>query len=174
MPKRRLKRHSVSQPLDASYRLIPLTQNQNAKVDAADYEWLNQWNWCADWNPCIKGFYALRVEKEKTITMHRFILDCKKGEEADHRNHDTLDNRRENLRRSSSSQNKWNRGPRKDCTSGFRGVWKARNKFYAAVYANKKRHYVGLFDDPVEAAKARDKVAKQLHGEFVHLNFPNV
>ena len=33
-------------------------------------------------------------------------------------------------------------------------------------------YYLGLFDDEVEAAKARDRKAYELHGEFAYLNFP--
>ena len=58
MPKLRVKRHAVTQPLDQSYRLIPLTQGQNAIVDVEDFEWLDQWNWCAQWTG--RHFYAVR------------------------------------------------------------------------------------------------------------------
>ncbi len=62
MPKRRMKRHAVTQPLDPSYRLIPLTQHQNAIVDTADFDWLSQWNWHA--NLCDKGFYVRRTTRQ--------------------------------------------------------------------------------------------------------------
>jgi hypothetical protein len=45
-----------------SYRLIPLTQGQFATVDAADYEWIVQWKWCAHWSKEGKCFYASRVD----------------------------------------------------------------------------------------------------------------
>src|SRR6266403_1594641 len=129
MPKRRVKRHSVSQPLDKSYRLIPLTRNQNALVDTDDFNWLNQWNWCALLSKHTKTFYAVRTENEKMLYMHRVVLGCTAAEDSDHRNHDTLDNRRQNLRRCTPTQNKQNAKPRRNGSSGFRGV-----------YWNKERH----------------------------------
>jgi hypothetical protein len=63
MPHKRsaVKRHAVTQPLDTSYRYIPLTRNLNAIVDADDFDWLSKWNWHAVWNPCTKSFYATRT-----------------------------------------------------------------------------------------------------------------
>lgn len=43
--KRHVKRHEVVQPLNESYRLIPLTQGQNAIVDVNDFGRLSKWNW---------------------------------------------------------------------------------------------------------------------------------
>jgi hypothetical protein len=40
--------HRMTSP-SLDYRLIPLSQGQFAKVDAADYEWLNHWKWNARW-----------------------------------------------------------------------------------------------------------------------------
>lgn len=60
MPKRRMKRHAVTQPLDTDYRFIALTQNKNAIVDASDFESLNEFNWCAQWHQDSHKFYAVR------------------------------------------------------------------------------------------------------------------
>lgn len=83
---------------------ILLTQNQVALVDDADFEWLSQWKWYAIWSPGIKGFYAVRRGRlpdgrRSLIRMHRQILglDMADKRQGDHVNHDTLDNRRENL-----------------------------------------------------------------------------
>ena len=169
--KRRMKRHAVTQPLDESYRFIPLTQGQNAIVDAADYTRLNQWNWCAHWNPTIKNFYAVRREMGIFIFMHRFILGCDKGEEADHWNHNTLDNRVNNLRKVSSSQNHANQRLSSLNTSGFKGVYWQSGKWVASIKINRRNKYLGRFLDAKEAAEAYDKAAKELFGEFAYLNF---
>jgi len=47
------------------------------------------------------------------------------------------------------------------------GKWEARIKVH------RKRYYLGRFDNPIDAAKAYDAAARELHGEFAWLNFPN-
>jgi AP2 domain len=179
MPKRRLQRHLVVQPLHASYRLIPLTQNKNAIVDIGDFDWLNQWNWRVQWNRASNMFYVVRSSttqsgKRINVYMHRQILDCKsKEEEGDHRNHNTLDNRRQNLRRCTSANNKWNSSLRKDNTTGFRGVsMRSENgRFTAQIWIDSKPRRLGCYATAEEAARVYDKFAKRIHGDFAHLNF---
>lgn len=170
MPKLSVKRHAVTQPLDQSYRLIPLTQEKNAVVDVKDFEWLSQWNWHAYWDSHTKGFYAGRRGVGKPIRMHAFILGCK----CDHKNHDTLDNRRDNLRRCTSSQNAMNRRKRSDNTSGYKGVQRLGKKWCVHVTVNRRQRHIGMFSSLEEDARAYDAAAKKYHGEFANLNFPNV
>lgn len=173
MQKPRVKRHAVTQPSDPSYRFIPLTQNQNAIVDAADYEWLNQWNWQAAWREACKSFYAHRTQHThgEFIGMHSLIMNCKN---VDHKNHDTLDNRRGNLRRCTTSQNHYNRAKAPSNKSGFKGVcWsKEMHKWVVQIKVAKKNTVVGYFTSVEDAARAYDEAAKKLHGEFAYLNFP--
>jgi hypothetical protein len=72
--KKPVKRHEVTQPLDQSYRLIPLTQGKNTIVDATDFQWLSKWNWCAHYAPTTKTFYAERRGGTKTVWMHKEII----------------------------------------------------------------------------------------------------
>jgi hypothetical protein len=170
MPKRRVKRHSVTQPSNPSIRLIPLTKGQNAIVDAADFEWLNQWNWQAQWSPDMKSFYAVRAGR---IRMNRVILGCTPKEDGDHWNHDTLDNRRVNLRPVSESQNGANRRKRATGSSDYKGVdwYKKCQKWRARITCNGKLRHLGLFVSEKDAARAYDAVALEIFGKFSHLNF---
>lgn len=175
----RMPRHEVIQPLDPSYRLIPLTQGQNAIVDAEDFEWLSKWNWIAKWDECSKTFYATRrktVDDKTHPSMHRVILRCGKGEEGDHRNHNGLDNRRKNLRKCSRSQNRSNSGRQSDNTSGYKGVTfhKRIKKWMTQIIKDGKRIYLGYFTTPEQAAKVYDEAAKKYHGEFAYSNFPHI
>jgi len=114
-PRYKLKRHDVQQPIDCNYRFVPLTQNQNAIVDACNFEYLSRWNWLAQWNPHTESYYAIRHQWNKEtktitkITMASQIVDCPKGLVIDHWDHNTLDNRFGNLRVVTRSQNGLNR-----------------------------------------------------------------
>jgi AP2 domain len=176
MTKQRVVRHEVVQPLDESYRLIPLTQGQNAIVDAADFEWLSQWNWCAHWSSRTKSFYAKRGKPQ--VSMQAVIMNCVLGDLVDHGNHDTLDNRRQNLRKVTWVQSNQNR--RRQCKgcSGFKGVSKSPSKtigdrWRAMIQVNGKAIHLGMFASPEEAARAYDEAAKKHHSKFAWLNFPS-
>lgn len=170
MPKLHVVRHEVTQPLDQSYRLIPLTQGQNAIVDVEDFEWLSQWNWCARRKPSTGKFYAgrgVRIKnKAQIIAMHAVILEFPGG---DHKNRNTLDNRRENLRKCTLAQNGRNRGRQRNNKSGFKGVcWDGG--WRATIRINGKIKHLGRFESPKDAARAYNEAAKKHYGEFAYLN----
>ena len=176
MPKRRVKRHSVVQPLDKSYRLIPLTQGQNAIVDAADFEWLSQWVWYAQWKRSTRSFYARRSgpRPKRGIKMHRVIMKFSEGKEVDHINHDTLDNRKNNLRICTREQNARNFKQDVRNSTGFWGVFeeKGRITWRATFKVKGKRIKLGNYATKEEAAHAYDAAARQHYGEFARVNFP--
>lgn len=161
------KRHSVTQPLDESYRLIPLTQGQNAIVDAADFEWLSQWNWFAALVKSTGSFYAKRG---KNIFLHQVLLGIKG---VDHKNNNTLDNRRENLRPCSQAQNSANakKSRRGNIYKGA-SFHKRQRMWNSHIRIGRKLHHLGSFKTAEEAARAYDAAAKEKFGEFAHLNFP--
>ena len=107
--------------------------------------------------------------------MHRLILGFETGDGqiGDHKNHDTLDNRRKNLRVCSRTQNAMNQTLSKNSTSGFKGVFwdKEKRKWVAQLRTNGKRKYLGGFVTPELAALAYDVAAAQEFGDFACLNF---
>jgi hypothetical protein len=155
-------------------KLIPLTQGQFAKVDDEDFEMLIKWKWCAVWNSYTKTFYATKgINRENSVRyMHRLIMGAKKGQQVDHIHHDTLDNRRSELRISLPSENKQNSGKQKDNTSGYKGVsWDKRDKKWrTTITKNRVQHSIGYFNTKEDAAKAYDEAAKKYHGEFAFIN----
>lgn len=171
-----VKRHEVTQPVDASFRLIALTQGQNAIVDVADFEWLSQWSWFACWDKKMQSFYATRKENGKSLRMHRTLLKVRSGEEVDHWNHNTLDNRRSNLRRCSHTQNMRNKKHQTANPSGYKGVTWAEDRHHWRVrlMCDGKMIHLGRFHSKEEAARAYDKAAIVHFGEFAVLNFPKV
>jgi len=173
MPKIRVFRHEVTQPLDPSYRLIPLTQGQNAVVDTEDFERLSQWNWRVLWQPRINNSYAVRgVRKDgrfRVIMMHRYILGITDNKlQTDHKNHNTLDNRKANIRPCTQSQNMANQTLRVTNKSGFRGVRLRGKRWVAKIRIDGVYKCIGTFDSVTEAAIAYANVARKHFGEFVN------
>jgi hypothetical protein len=155
---------------DKTVRRIPLGHNRFAIVDARDYKWLSKYKWCASNK---RGtIYAMRRTKEgKTVYMHREIMQAPKGTVVDHIDHNTLNNRRCNLRVCTLEQNYANMGPHGG-KSGYVGVYPRAGKWEAGITWHGEHFYLGRYDDPVEAAKARDRKAYELHGPYAYLNFP--
>jgi hypothetical protein len=160
------------QPADDSVRYIPLTRGLYAIVDKADYEWLSRYRWCtlgAGERP-----YACRRENGKTIYMHREILQAPPDLCVDHIHGFTLDNRRANLRTCTHSENMRNRkgNSGRDLPKGV--TWQSHcNKYRAGIAIDGKPMHIGYYDDPIEAARAYDRKAIELFGEFARLNFPD-
>lgn len=157
------------------YLEIPLSRGLVAIVDADDYEELSQFKWHAH----AHGYtnYARRnVTRDdgsrSTEMMHQRIQPDAPA--VDHINGNGLDNRRANLRTATQAENNRNRRIARNNTSGFIGVsWYRRyRKWVASVRVGGISKTLGYFDDPIDAAKARDLAALELHGEFAALNFP--
>lgn len=157
---------------------IALTKGMTALVDDEDFEWLNQNKWYA--NDAGRHVYAARhlwdhaTKKKRRLYMHRAILDAPAHLQADHINHNGLDNRRANLRLCTMAQNQANSRKRRSHTSSrFKGVsWhKATRNWRAAIKIGRHSKTLGYFEDEVEAAHVYDVRAREAFGEFAKLNF---
>ena len=158
---------------------IPLTQGKVALVDDADYTELNQFKWYA-LKDHSGNFYAVRHPpkidgKQHMIYMHRQILGLEHGDprEIDHRDHNTLDNRRGNIRICTNQQNQMNRKPGQNKTSKLKGVYfhKQNKEWQACIRIDSEGTYLGLYDDEEMAGMAYDLVARKVFGQYAKLNF---
>lgn len=153
---------------------IQLTQGQCALVDNEDYEKLCNFSWHA--SKRRDNFYAGRMTKKQdgewaTIYMAREILGVTdKNVFVDHINGNTLDNRKENLRKSTRAQNSRNRGVSKTNRSGYKGVVKLGKYWRVSITNGDERHFLGSFNTSEEAARHYNKAAIEMHGEFARLN----
>ena len=117
--------------------------------------------WSARWDKNIGNFYVGTNFKKSdgkytTVKLHRWLTDCPTGLQVDHINHDTLNNRRSNLRICTHSQNCQNRnGARADSKTGIRGVYwhKGTGRWTAQAVINNKKVSLGYFKD-IQTAKA--------------------
>lgn len=137
-------------------------------VDDEDYEFLNQYYWHADINNCVASSRGGR----NRILIHRLIMNAPSNLEVDHIDGNRLNNQKNNLRLATSSQNKCNRGARKDNKSGYKGVsWHSQNsKWTARIKAGNVYKYLCLFNDIQDAVKAYNKAAIEYHKEFAFIN----
>ena len=153
-------------------KTIPLPCGKQVLVDDEDYDRLSQYPW---WSSG-KG-YARRTERNAagrtTFYMHRELMQCPARLQVDHVNGDGLDNRKENLRVCTRSQNGGHILAASRALSGFRGVWwkKDKRRWQAEIMVNRQRVYLGRFGTSEEAAKAYDAAAIRLRGPFATLNF---
>lgn len=167
---------------------IKLTKGKIALVDDEDYEYLNKFKWQAykKYNNCYAGralSRRLNNGKQKTIFMHREILSLEVGNiQADHIDHNGLNNQRSNLRVATPSQNTFNRRSHSGASSKYKGVQHHKAKYKDTVYyywkavigINGKVFHIGVFKSENDAALAYNQKAVELHGEFANLNIiPN-
>ena len=156
-------------------RRVPLANGRGtALVHVCDYELVMQYPWHL--HPAERTVYAQRTYrtpdgKDHGQFMHHLVTGQKN---VDHKNFDGLDNRRSNLRLANDSESLAHRRKMKNNTSGYIGVSlnKRNRKWQARIWKNGKTAWSAYFDDPVEAAHARDAKALEIYGEFAVLNFP--
>lgn len=161
-------------------KYIPLTQGKFAIVDDKNYKWLLRYSWrvLKIKHTCyaLTSVWDFQLKIHHTIRMHRLILNAQKGEITDHINHNGLDNRECNIRKCTHSQNNQNRKPynlksTSKYMSKYKGVYHISNKWMAGITLNKNHSYLGLHNTEIEAAKAYDKKAREIFGEFAFCNF---
>ena len=160
-----------------TFRRIYLGEGKWTILDRGDYYRLRHYKWIVYGTG--HNLYAVRykfVGPKRTwkFSMHREIMNANDGRFVDHRNCDSLDNRRANLRFATRSENMRNRRKKRNASSQFVGVhfYKPQGNWSCSILHNGKRIWLGRFDTEIEAAKAYDEAAKKLFGEFARLNFP--
>jgi hypothetical protein len=158
-------------------RRIHLTKGLVTIVDDIDYEWLSAFNWYAHKSPGGYTFYACRKrrksecpdtwKKNMFVSMHKEIMKTPSGMHTDHVNGNGLDNRRQNLRIVTPSQNLQNARLRRTNKSGSKGVsWDSQTKKWRAWIclngqSNTKFKSLGRFKTIKEAIKVRQEAEKE-------------
>jgi hypothetical protein len=122
--------------------------------------------------------YAYTKLNGRTFSIHRLLMTLLGrdliGLEVDHKNGHRLDNRINNLRIATKSQNRQNVGLSTTNTSGFKGVhFHKHNRRWVAYIGKRPRVYLGSFSSAEEAAAVYDVAAKKRFGKFSKLNLLN-
>lgn len=131
-------------------------KSAEALIDLEDVDKVKGYKWVVN-----KGY----VGNKQLGCLHRYLMHCPDDMVVDHINHDTLDNRKSNLRICSHDDNMKNKKVYKVNKSGVPGVWKdeSRGGKYRVTVSGK---YIGSFESFEEAVKVRERVAKEEFGEY--------
>ena len=172
----------MTTPPEVEYLTIPLSQGQVMKVSLED-EWLAESRyWHAVFNKKVNGFYAVtnlsESEKEERLStlFVRQILGLNVGDprRGDHINHNTLDNRRSNLRIVSNSQNAMNSFKHKDGSSRYKGVsWDknfSKRPWHSQISKDRIKYHLGNFTTEELAHLAYCYKAEELFGEYAYFD----
>lgn len=160
------------------------TVNVDVLVDDDNFEELNKYKW-----RLTKQGYASRSlssagnkKRGVIVLMHRQIMKVTdRKQKVDHLNHNILDNRKQNLRICTHAENLRNHTSHRDSRSEYLGVsiqhQKYKDKIYISISAqihtsDGKKLHIGCYTTEHEAARAYDRKAIELFGEFANLNFP--
>ena len=169
-------------PVDAG--LIPLTLGYVAIVDRSDFDWLSQWPWYAA-RSGNRLVYAVRDEPlpggRLRVAMHQLLVgDVPPGQVVHHRNGISIDDRRSNLLVGPRTMPLGFHSPGvQGKRSQFRGVYLAyqtqegQPRWEALVTVRGQRHYLGSFEEEIDAAIAWDKAVVRYYGPEIYVNFPD-
>jgi len=155
-------------------KIIPLQSGRFTIIDDTDYDNVSRFKWTAHrlsgiWY-AISTAYLGTVNSQPqlyTLLLHRLLMRPPQGMEVDHIDHNGLNNLRSNLRVCTTAQNQWNQRPRHG-TSQYKGVhWqKQAKKWKAQIIVNNKYHYLGIFKNEIDAARAYNQATLEYRSGF--------
>ncbi len=133
-------------------------------ADAEDREKLEKYSWCIS-----KTGYAVANIGKKVVKMHRFILGVTDTQKVvDHKNNNTHDNRKCNLRICTAKENSMNQSGNKGRTLPV-GIRQTPNgKYTARIMVDRKMIHIGTYSTLNEAVFAREQAENKYNGEFAN------
>lgn len=153
-----------------NYVTMYTLNNEPFDIDLEDFWKVKDICWHKDTSGYIVG-----ITNDNIIRLHRYVMNCPDDMEVDHKKHDKSDNRKENLRIATRSQNMMNHCINKNNTSGTTGVkqYGTNGKWSADITVNGTRIYLGTFDNLDDAIKARKEAEEKYFGEWSYDNSVN-
>lgn len=147
-------------------------------VDDDDWSRLQRYTWHVvrpDGRKCyVRSHIRDESGKQRTVYLHRLVMNAGVGQEVDHINGDGLDNRKENLRFATRQENCRNSPKRAGTLSQFKGVYRdpKSGRWRAYIRVNYRMIWLGYFESERDAALAADSAVRETYGEFGRFNFP--
>ena len=115
---------------------------------------------------CLVNVILHDVKTKRLVRMHKIITNTDENTIIDHINRDKLDNRKENFRYATKSENRINSKTRTDNVSGIQGVRFEEGKWRVRISVDGKYVHLGMFNDFEEAVKTRLEAENKYYGEF--------
>jgi hypothetical protein len=145
--------------------------DKNVLIDEDDYCKINDIKWSIVAEKYFCHCLPLTMDKRRPhVLMHRLIMGCVPfdGKIIDHINGDPLDNRKQNLRFCTHSENMHNQKKPKHNKSGFKGVFwdNQKNKWHSVIKINSKIKHLGYFTCIKRAYKVYCEASRLYHGVF--------
>ena len=168
--KNKSKKKYNSYDLTGEYGVGYTSKGEEFYFDLEDYNLIKDYYWYIDDNGYVKTYIS-----RKHISMHRMVMGFPDiYVDIDHKNGKPTrnNNRKENLRIATCSQNQMNRGLQANNKSSVTGViWHQRDKVWEAyITVNKKRIYLGRFANFEDAVKVRKEAEDKYFGEWSYDN----
>jgi len=142
-------------------------------IDDEDLEKFSKYKWRINngRGPYVVCSIWINLKTTKML-LHRYLIDAPVGKKVDHINHNTLDNRKCNLRICSSAENSQNntKNNKIKTSSKYKGVSKRNDHWRASIKSNNIYHFLGCYGTEEEAAHAYNIAAQEFNGEFASLN----
>lgn len=150
------------------YVIMYTSQGEPFYVDFEDFWKVRDICWRKDKD----GYLIGCLDNKRPIRLHRYIMDCPDNMVVDHISHDITDNRKNNLRIATVSQNQMNKKKTNRNTSGVVGVnWnKSHDKWMAQIVINHKKVLLGYFNNFDDAVETRKKAEDKYFGEWSYDN----
>lgn len=168
MTKERLKKYNKYN-LTGSYGIGWTNNDEEFYFDIKDFDLIKNFCWYYD-----NHGYLIAKSGKKHIRISRYLMGVldEDGTQiyVDHKNGDTRDNRRENLRIVTPSQNAMNSKLRSNNTSGCSGIYKYGNKWLTMIFFNNERIFLGYYDTYEDAVKVRKEAEEKYFGEYSYDN----
>lgn len=128
------------------------------KIDKEDVFKIKNYCWCLSKSK-NDLFYVYCTELKERL--HRFIIKCPKGKVVDHINHNTLDNRKENLKICTTEENSRNTKWYKNNKTGCKNISYSNGKFIFSITKDKKQVIYKRFNDLEQAKKYKKNWEKK-------------
>lgn len=146
--------------LSGEYGVGYTLKEEEFYFDLEDYDKIKKYTWSIN----DDGYVITNSSGNDYYLLHRLITDVKNDFDVDHINHNKNDNRKKNLRLTTTQQNCSNR--KITNKYGINGISKLNDKWVASIGVNNQRIVLGYFNTKEEAILSREQAEEKYYGEY--------